>query len=158
MTFSRVCQKSGKAEYKGQQTLFLGGTCSGNTRGKPWDLTPPCPSDLCRMTLSRVGFLTLAPGRPKYGKKKVSQVSHRWTGKQCNITRHAQSCSTLCNPMNCSPPGSSVHGILQAKLLEWVAISSSKGFSWPRYWTHVSCISCTAGEFFTAEPWGKPTT
>ena len=45
--------------------------------------------------------------------------------------------------MDCSPPGSSVHGIFQARILEWVAISSSKGSSWPRDWTHVSCISCT---------------
>ena len=48
----------------------------------------------------------------------------------------------LCNPMDCSPPGSSVHGILQARILEWVAISSSKGSSWPRDGTYVSCISC----------------
>ena len=45
-----------------------------------------------------------------------------------------------------SPPGSSVHGILQARILEWVAISFSKGSSWPRDWTQVSCI---AGRFFT---------
>ena len=38
-----------------------------------------------------------------------------------------QSCPTLCNPMNCSPPGSSVHGILQARILEWVAMPSSRG-------------------------------
>ena len=44
----------------------------------------------------------------------------------------AQSCLTLCNPMNCSPPGSSVHGILQARILEWVAISFSRGSSQPR--------------------------
>ena len=42
---------------------------------------------------------------------------------------HAHSCSTLCDPMNRSPPGSSVHGILQARVLEWVAISSSRGSS-----------------------------
>ena len=41
----------------------------------------------------------------------------------------AQSCSTLCDPMNCSPPGSSVHGILQARILEWVAIPFSRGSS-----------------------------
>ena len=41
--------------------------------------------------------------------------------------------------MDCSPPGSSVHGILQARILEWVAISSSSGPSWPRDWTRVSC-------------------
>ena len=44
----------------------------------------------------------------------------------------AQSCPTLCNPMDCSPPGSSVHGILQARRQEWVAISFSKGSSRPR--------------------------
>ena len=43
-----------------------------------------------------------------------------------------QSCLTLCNPMDCSPPGSSVHGISQARILEWVAIPFSKGSSWPR--------------------------
>ena len=40
----------------------------------------------------------------------------------------AQSCPTLCDPMDCSPPGSSVHGIFQARILEWVAISFSRGF------------------------------
>ena len=47
-------------------------------------------------------------------------------------TEIAQSCLTLCDPMACSPPGSSVHGISQAKILEWVAISSSRGSSRPR--------------------------
>ena len=53
---------------------------------------------------------------------------------------------TLCDPMDCSPPGSSVNGILQARILEWVAVSSSRGPFWPRDWTQVSC---TAGRFFT---------
>ena len=44
----------------------------------------------------------------------------------------AQSCLALCNPMDCSSPGSSVHRILQARILEWVATSSSRGFSGPR--------------------------
>ena len=57
-----------------------------------------------------------------------------------------QSCLTLCNPMDCSPPGSTVLGILQARILEWLAISLSRGSSWPRAWTWVSCI---AGRFFT---------
>ena len=47
---------------------------------------------------------------------------------------------TLCKPMHCSPPGSSIHGILQARVLEWVAISFSRGSSRPRDWTQVSCI------------------
>ena len=49
-----------------------------------------------------------------------------------------QSCQTLCDPMVCSPPGSSVHGILQTRILEWVAMPSSRGYSWPRDQTCVS--------------------
>ena len=51
-----------------------------------------------------------------------------------------QSCLTLCNPMDCSPPGCSVHGIFQARILEWVAISFSRRSSQPRDWTRVSRI------------------
>ena len=58
----------------------------------------------------------------------------------------ALSCLTLCDPMDCSLPGSSAHGILQARILEWVAIPSSRGSSWARDWTWVSCV---AGRFFT---------
>ena len=58
----------------------------------------------------------------------------------------AQSCPTLCDPVDCIPPDSSVHGILQARILERVAISFSKGSSLPRDQTQVSC---TAGRFFT---------
>ena len=49
----------------------------------------------------------------------------------------------LCDHMDHSPPGSSVHGILQARILEWVAISPSRGSSWPRDWTYISYVSCT---------------
>ena len=52
----------------------------------------------------------------------------------------AQSCLTLCNSMDCSLPGSSVHGILQARILEWVVISYSRGSSQPKDQTQVSCI------------------
>ena len=52
----------------------------------------------------------------------------------------AQSCLTFCHPMECSPSGSSVHGILQAKILEWVAIIYSRASSRPRAQTHISCI------------------
>ena len=64
----------------------------------------------------------------------------------------AQSCPTLCNPVNCSLPGSSVHGIFQARVLEWVAISFSRGSSRPRDWTQVSLI---VGRRFTF--WAVPT-
>ena len=62
---------------------------------------------------------------------------------------YAWSCLTLCNPMHCSPPGSSVHVVLQARILQCVAISLSKGSSWPRDQTHVSRVFCIAGRFFT---------
>ena len=58
----------------------------------------------------------------------------------------AQSCPTLCDPTDSNPPGSSVHGILQARILEWIAIPFSRGSSQLRDWTWVSCI---AGGFFT---------
>ena len=57
-----------------------------------------------------------------------------------------QSCPTLSDPMDCSPPGSSILGILQARVLEWVAISSSRGSSRPR---DQSQVSYTAGRRFT---------
>ena len=67
-------------------------------------------------------------------------------------------CPALFDPMDCSLPGSSVLGILQSRILEWVAVPSSRGSSWPRDWTRVSCI---AGRFFTIwatrkaqTPWG----
>ena len=59
----------------------------------------------------------------------------------CNWKLLTQSYPTLCDPMDCSPPGSSVQGILQARILEWVAISFSRGSSQPRDWTQVSCIA-----------------
>ena len=65
----------------------------------------------------------------------------------------AQLCPTLCDPMDSSPPGSSIHGILQARILECVAISFSRETSWPRDRTQVSCIV----GFFTTEPPGKST-
>ena len=58
----------------------------------------------------------------------------------------SQPCPTLCNTMNCTLPCSSVHGTLQARILEWVAIPFSRGSSQPRNQTQVSCI---VGRFFT---------
>ena len=60
----------------------------------------------------------------------------------CAHAKSLQSCPTLCDPMDLSPPGSSVHGILQARTLEWVAVPSSRESSPPRDGTHVSYISC----------------
>ena len=60
----------------------------------------------------------------------------------CVHVKSLQSCLTLCDPMDCSLPGSSVHGILQARILERVVMPSSRGSSWPRDRTQVSYISC----------------
>ena len=65
------------------------------------------------------------------------------TCKSLDVCVHAKSlwsCPTLCDPMDCSPPGSSVHGIFQARILEWVVMPSSRGSSYPRDWTRVSYV------------------
>ena len=67
-----------------------------------------------------------------------------------------QSCPTLCIPMDCSLAGSSIYGILQARILESVAISFSRGSFWPRDQNCISCDFCIAGRFFITEPPGKP--
>ena len=64
-----------------------------------------------------------------------------------------QSCLTLWDTMDCRPSVSSVHGVFQARILEWVAISFSRGSSWPRDHTQISCL---VGIFCTTEPQGKP--
>ena len=77
------------------------------------------------------------------------------TVRECTMCMHAQSRPTLCDPMDYTPPGSSVHGIFQARILEWIAISFSRRSSQLRDQTCVPCVSCFGG-FFTTEPSGKP--
>ena len=93
------------------------------------------------------------PGRWTRGKFGRIHSEKVWS---CEV---AQSCLTLCNPMDCSLPGSSVHGIFQARLLEWVAISFSSGSSQPK---DQNWVSHTADRRFTvwatmyrssANPW-----
>ena len=80
----------------------------------------------------------------KSRKKHKSEEKEKNVAVLCLV---AQSCPTVCNHTDCSPPGSFVHGILQARLLEWVAMPSSRGSSHPRDQTQVSDI---AGGFFTS--------
>ena len=85
--------------------------------------------------------------------KKILSVWYRMAYYRHYVpVRSFQSCPALCDPMDCSLVGFSVHGILQAKMLEWTAAPSSQGSSWPRDWVHVACI---AGRFFSTEL-GKP--
>ena len=69
----------------------------------------------------------------------------------CLVTKSSW---TLCNPMDCSPPGSSVHGIFQARILEWLPFPSPEDLPWPRDRTQVSCL---AGRLFITEPLRKAT-
>ena len=66
----------------------------------------------------------------------------------CSVPRF---CPTLWDSMDCSPPDSSIHGVFQARILEHIAISSSRGSSWPKDWTWISCVSCTGR--WVLHPW-----
>ena len=93
-------------------------------------------------TLNREFYHTIIRLKKPRDNASIVLHSEKWKVK----VLVAQLCPTLCDRMDCSPPGSSVHGILQARILEWVAISFSRGSSWPGDRTWVSCI---AGRFFT---------
>ena len=77
----------------------------------------------------------------------ISPFYFHWLYCIAQLLRHVP---TLCNPMDCSPPGSSSHGIFQARTLQWGAISYSRESSWLRDQTWVSCISCISRRVFTA--------
>ena len=74
----------------------------------------------------------------------------------CLRAKWLQSSSTLCDPVDCRLPSSSVHGVLQAGILKRVSMSSARGSSPSRDRTHACCGSCTAAGFFAAEPLGRP--
>ena len=74
----------------------------------------------------------------------------------CMHGKWLESCLTLCDHTDSSPPGSSVPGILQAGILEWVAMPSSGGSSQTRDQIHVSSVSCTSSRFFTASATWEP--
>ena len=86
--------------------------------------------------------------RPPYLRIVASQdnVTYGYAKKSVEMLV-TQSCQTVWDPTDCGPPDSSVHGILRASILEWVAVSFSRESSRPRDWTHVSCIT---GGHFTA--------
>ena len=113
-----------------QAVIFLLTPCSDHFQGVCWD--SQWKEDACSPCLKG----DIRRGPPGAG------VNKPWS-------EVAQSCLTLCNPVDCSLPGSSVHGILQARILEWVTISFSRGSSRPRDQTWVSCIG---GRRFNLSP------
>ena len=91
--------------------------------------------------------------RGKQRKSVVRKMADRKKDPQRGDTGIAESCPTLPDPMKCSRPGSSVHGISQARILEWVSSSFSRGSYGHRDRTHFA--SCMAGGFFTTDHQGR---
>ena len=122
----------------------------------------PAPYSFLQQTSTQLCARGCAPDGSRMSTNKLRPALGDNTWSQCRdgamsrlgdlCTTHcvhaqlSQSCLTLCDPLDCNQPGSSVHGILQAKIQEWVAISSSRGSSQPRDQTRISCI---ADGFFT---------
>ena len=126
------CSQATVAELSG-----LGRDCIVH-KAEPWFCVY-----LCRKSLPTLQFLLTSSSRLQ----------------SCCVRMHAKSlqlCLTLCDPMDRSPPGSSVHGILQARRVEWVAMPSSRESSQPSDRTHISCVSCITGGFFTLSHQGSP--
>ena len=142
-----------------------------------WDCPQLVPKSICRLArpapasntlqpnesfiiwssfvLNYAGVNRLCPVTCISSNRKLPLIWHKSSLKHSSLLLSVfspQSSLILCNPMGCSPPGSSVYGILQARIPEWVAIPSSRGSSWPRNWTRVSYIAST---FFTFWVTGK---
>ena len=125
-----------------------------------------CPTPCCLftpVTLTGIQCVNVISYFPKW-KKGAAALFSTFANLNASLQRTVkfsyllltcsvpQSCPTLWDPMDCRPPGSSVHGILQASILEWVAISFSRGSSQPRDQNHVFALT---GSFFTTESPGK---
>ena len=86
----------------------------------------------------------------------VLLLHHDWQCKSGHRAKSLHPYLTLCGPMDSRSPGSSVHGILQARILEWVAMPSSRGSSPPTHWAHVFYVSCIGMRSLLPESCGKP--
>ena len=109
---------------------------------RTWQLTPLCLPGEAHEQRSLVGYSqTRLRDLARTGRsaKAAVIILQLLTRRVCSV---AQLCLTLCDPLDYSPPGSTVHGILQVRILEWVAIPSPGGSSLPRDGTCISFISC----------------
>ena len=137
--------------FIGPQQPWTGSSKTRTTARHSLSLFPKKSFVLRTPLQSRVGPASLLPSSPidiwvqplEACSQKSFQLLMSTTSSKVLV---AQSYLVLCNPMFCSPPRSSLHGILQARILEWVAIPFSRGSSWP---SDQTCISCMAGSFFT---------
>ena len=103
-----------------------------------------------KLCLCREGFIDIIHGK-RQSAKVILTIFPKY-----EVYVWLQLFPILCDTMDCSSPGSSVHGILQARILEWIAMPSSRRSSWPRDQTRGSCDSWIAGRFFTTEPLEEP--
>ena len=141
---------------------------STNTAGTPWDDSrnvsswkEPWPGGI---TLTRFSFTwtTCVSALPPATSSSATYMLITYWLCRFHIPKTclrvcAQLCPTLWDVMDCNLPGSSIHGISQAGILEWVTISFYTGSSQPRDQIHISSISYITGRLFTTEPLGKPT-
>ena len=122
-------------------------------------LCPSMAAGIKQLTLHTLFYLVSTSERIVFSFLKLWKLRReRMINYRCMHVRAQllQSCSTLCNPVDCSQPGPSVQGVLQARILEWVAMSSSRGSSRPKDRTCMPCVSCIAGGFLPLSPWGNP--
>ena len=104
-----------------------------------WNCIPTIFSLLPNFFLVPFNFPTVFIGWVKNPLISTVPIWHHFA-VDCFCCLITKSCATLCNPMDCSLPGSSVHGISQARISEWVAVSFARGSSWLRDRTCISCI------------------
>ena len=146
-----LVRKGNSRARRGVRATSKGGVCSRGVSARlclPLTIVPQS---------SLVLWSKVGPGRASSPRFGLSPVSTQF----CNTlwrseVKACQLYQTLCDTIDCSPPGSSVHGILKVRILEWVAVPSCRGSSWPKDQTHVFRSSCVAGGLFTAEPPRKP--
>ena len=126
-------------------------TCLGKERNSKFSIL-----NLGRDWRGRTKSRLLRRQNFKSVKNTYSQVPEPWCKLRVSVVIHwwvhaksLQSCPILCDPTDCSLPGFSVQGILQARMLEWAAMPSFHGSSQPRDWTRVSCLPTLTGRFFT---------
>ena len=141
---------------KSHEQRSLEATIHGVTKKLPFThwISTMCQATEITLWLPRRSQSEFSKGsQPDEAKKKLSYIKKEAGEGVTGAYVHAH--SVVCDPMECSLPGSSVHGISQARMLEWVAMSFSRGSSCPRDWTHGSSVSCIGRQVLPAEQPGK---